>query len=92
MGLAKGTILRVVKPLYGVLEVGNHWFRTYYTHYTAELGMDQSTFDPCLVYRKEPFGVVGIQTDDTLFTGDIEFAALEAEKIKKAQFLAKDCE
>ncbi|RFU28958.1 hypothetical protein B7463_g7399, partial [Scytalidium lignicola] len=26
LGLRKGSILRVVKPFYGVLEVGNHWF------------------------------------------------------------------
>jgi hypothetical protein len=92
MGLPRDTILKVVKPLYGVPEAGNHWFKTYHTHHTVELGMEQSTYDPCLVYRKAPFGVVGIQTDDTLFTGDVAFATLEAEKIKKAQFLAKDCE
>jgi hypothetical protein len=28
--LNKGTILKVVKPLYGVPEVGNHWFSTYH--------------------------------------------------------------
>jgi hypothetical protein len=32
-------ILKVVKPLYGVPEAGNHWFKTYYTHHVEQLGM-----------------------------------------------------
>jgi len=39
LGLSKNSILRVVKPLYGVLEAGNHWFRTYHQHYIQELKM-----------------------------------------------------
>ena len=31
--LQKGTILRVIKPLYGVPEAGNHWFNTYHSHH-----------------------------------------------------------
>jgi hypothetical protein len=30
LGLSKNSILRVIKPLYGVLEAGNHWFQTYH--------------------------------------------------------------
>ena len=32
-------ILKVVRPLYGILEVGNYWFKTYYNHYTKELNI-----------------------------------------------------
>jgi hypothetical protein len=60
IGLPRDTILKVVKPLYGVPEAGNHWFKTYHTHHTVELGIEQSIYDPCLVYQKAPFGVVGI--------------------------------
>ena len=74
MGLELDTILRVVKPLYSIPEVGNHWFKTYYTYYTKELSIEQSTYDPCLLYSNEPFGVIGLQTDDTLFLTDNEFA------------------
>lgn len=38
--------------------------------------METSTFDPCLYITTEvdgPFGVVGLQTDDTLILGDKEF-------------------
>ena len=37
--LSKDSLLRVVKPLYGVPEAGNHWFRTYHDHHTQELKM-----------------------------------------------------
>jgi len=36
-----------------------------------------------------PFGVVGLQTDDTLFLGDEEFIQLEDSELKAAKLLAK---
>ncbi|RFU31044.1 hypothetical protein B7463_g5287, partial [Scytalidium lignicola] len=58
LGLREGSILRVVKPLYGVLEAGNHWFfQTYHSHHVKALAMKPSTYDPCLLYNTEPFGV-----------------------------------
>ena len=74
LGLKKGSILRVVKPLYGIPEAGNHWFKTYHSHHLKELNMDQSTYDPCLLYSNNPFGVVGLQTDDTLILATHDFA------------------
>jgi hypothetical protein len=59
--LGTHNILRVVKPLYGVPEAGNHWFKTYHSHYVKSLGIDQSTYDPCLLYRNNnSFSVVGL--------------------------------
>lgn len=48
--------------------------------------MVQSTFDPCLLHteKSDLFGVVGIQTDDTLFTGNNKFVNLENNEIIKA--------
>ncbi|RFU26353.1 hypothetical protein B7463_g9983, partial [Scytalidium lignicola] len=92
LGLREGSILRVVKPLYGVPEAGNHWFQTYHSHHVEALAMKPSTYDPCLLYSTEPFGVVGLQTDDTLFVGDAQFAELEQKQLKKANFLAKERE
>jgi hypothetical protein len=63
------TIMRVVKPLYGIAEAGVHWWATYYKHHREKLGMQTSTFDPCLLISadgKDGFGIVGMQTDDTL--------------------------
>jgi hypothetical protein len=60
LNLRDDSVLKVVKPLYGVPEAGNHWFRTYHTHHTIVLSMEQSTYDPCLLYSNQPFGVVGL--------------------------------
>jgi hypothetical protein len=82
-------VLKVLRPLYGVLEAGNHWFKTYHTYYTNQLGMEQSTYDPCLLYDPCGTGTVGLQTDDTLFTSNKAFAAKEQEELDKAGFTAK---
>ena len=79
-----------MKPLYGVLEAGNHWFRTYHQHHVRKLQMNQSTYDPCLLYTStNGFGVVGLQTDDTLFLADADFASSEETELQKAKFLVK---
>ena len=53
--------------------------------------MTTSSYDPCLLIttKKEAFGVVGMQTDDTLFLVFNEFAALEDSELQKAQLTAK---
>ena len=80
LGIEKDSVLRVVKPLYGVPEAGNHWFRTYHNHHVQELHMNASTYDPCLLYTNQnAFGIVGLQTDDTLFLANTAFAKAEQE-------------
>ena len=39
--------------------------------------------------RGNAFGIVGMQTDDTLMLGTTEFSSLEEKKIQKAQFRSK---
>jgi hypothetical protein len=52
--------------------------------------MKESTYDPCLLYtNKNGFGVVSLQTDDTLFLADKSFAEAEEPELNKANFLAK---
>jgi len=75
--LKEGAVLKVVKPLYNVPEAGNHWFKTYHSYYINEMSMKQSIYDPCLLYNTDPFGVIGLQTDDILFVIDAGFADLE---------------
>ena len=90
-----GTILRVIKQLYRVPEAGSHWFGTYLRHHTDKLGIVQSTYDPCLLHTDNgpengsEFGVVGLQTDDTLILADATFVAKEAAKLKEAWFTSK---
>jgi len=59
-------------------------------HHFNKLGISQSIYNPCLLYRNKPFGIVGLQTDNTLFVGDAEFADEKQNNLKKAQFLAKN--
>lgn len=82
-----GTIIRVVKPLYGIAEAGVHWFTTYQGHHITNLDMKVSTFDPCLLITTsgpEYFGIVGIQTDDTLDLHMALFSHKEEKEIQKA--------
>lgn len=72
---------KVEKPLYGIPEAGNHWFRTYQRHHVETLGMRPSAHDDCLLYTTSGVGLVGLQTDDTLILADKEFAAKEEEKL-----------
>jgi len=87
-----GTILRVMKPLYGIAEAGLHWFATYTNHHQDKLFMEPSAYDPCLLITKagKPFGMTGLQTDDTLMLGEPAFMALEEAELKRAQFRAKE--
>src|SRR5271168_2824690 len=90
--LPPGTILWVVIPLYGIPEAGLHWYGTYRTHHRVRLGMEQSTYDPCLMVTKDPrgpIGIVGLQTDDTLILGNQQFVDLEDEQLKEAGLVAK---
>ena len=88
----EGTIIRVIKPLYGIAEAGVHWFSTYQGHHCKELDMVTSTYDPCLLItngRHEEFGMVGLQTDDTLAIGTPKFSVAEDVALQKANFRAK---
>ena len=82
LGIEKDSVLRVVKPLYGVPEAGNHWFRTYHNHHVQELSINASTYDPCLLYTNQnAFGIVSLQTNDTLFLANTAFAKAEQEQL-----------
>jgi len=89
-----GIIIIVRKPLYGIPEAGTHWWATYYKHHRDRLSMVTSSYDPCLLVTttKDAFGVVGMQTDDTLILGNKAFAQLEDEELGKAKLSAKPAE
>jgi hypothetical protein len=44
------------------------------------------------LYSNKPFGIVGLQTDNTLFLADKTFADTEENKLHKAKFMAKERE
>ena len=89
------TLMVVVKPLYGIAEAGTHWWATYFEHHINHLGMETSSYDPCLLISKHEgngFGIVGIQTDDTLGLSDTRFAEKEKVELEAAGFRAKPIE
>jgi hypothetical protein len=49
------------------------------------------TYDPCLliIIIKRAFGIVGIQTDDTLILGLKEFNTIKDNELTKAKFSTK---
>ncbi|KAF2743819.1 hypothetical protein M011DRAFT_480354 [Sporormia fimetaria CBS 119925] len=54
--------------------------------------MSTSSYDPCLLItngNQNSFGIVGMQTDDTLMLVTHAFSSLEEEKLEKAQFRSK---
>ena len=85
------TIMVVLKPLYGIAEAGTHWWATYSKHHKEKLLMTTSTFDPCFLITTTgtPFGIVGMQTDDTIILGDDQFSTLEEAELVKANLIAK---
>lgn len=87
MNLPSDALLQIQKPLYGIPEAGNHWFKTYHQHHTQALGLNSSPSDPCLLFNEQ--GITGLQTDDTLFAGDNDYIKREDFELKKASFTAK---
>ncbi|KHJ34337.1 hypothetical protein EV44_g0920 [Erysiphe necator] len=87
----EGTILKIIKHLYGIPEARNHWLNTYLRHHTDKLQMLQSTYDPCLLYSNcnDDLCILGIQTDDTLFGANETFCIKEQTQLAKAGFIAK---
>jgi hypothetical protein len=78
--------------LYNVPKAGNHWFKTYHNHYTKELSIEQSIYDPCLFYSLQLFGIVSIQTNNTFILSDSDFFWKKESELKKARLIAKDYE
>ena len=53
--------------------------------------MTMSTYNPCLLITtlKEIFGVMGMQTDDTIILANEKFLALKEDELQKAKLIAK---
>lgn len=91
----QGTVLHVIKPLYGVAESGVHWFTTYQKHHIENLNMVSLTYNPCLMVvnknaTNHGFGMVGMQTNDTLIVASPDFSTKEQKEIEKAKFDTKE--
>ncbi len=83
IGAPPGSILKAVKPQYGLAESPGYWWQTFRHWHVSDLNMSASALDPCLFYKTNTQGLEGIQVtqvDDTCGGGNETFAALEAEK------------
>lgn len=90
LNLPTDTVLRVVKPLYGVPESGLHWHLTYVGHHTGTLRMSRARADPCVLLKHrdgELVGLVILQVDDSFGFGDQQFLA--AEESTGDEFISK---
>ena len=88
----KGTILLVVKLLYGLAEAGNHWFATYLDYHKEKLGMKMSPYNTCLLITRnggENSGIARLQTDDILNVGTEAFMKKEKTEIMEVKFKVK---
>lgn len=88
----KGTILLIIKPLYYLVEVGNHWFATYLDYHKEKLGIEISLYNTYLFISKnggKNFGIAGFQTDNTLNVRMETIMKKEVTEIIEAKFQAK---
>jgi hypothetical protein len=78
-----GCIMKVLRPLYGVLESPMHWYKTYHVHHTKELCITPTATDPnfsCKTDDDRLSGVIIIQVDDSAVGGTRPFRDMEIEK------------
>jgi hypothetical protein len=48
--ITSNSILKMIKSLYDVFEIDNHWFVTYHAHHVNKLDMIQSIYDLCFLH------------------------------------------
>ena len=77
--IPQSTILKVIRPLYSIPKAGNYWFKTYHNYYIKELNISQSIYDFYLLHFNNPtnFGIVSLQTNNTLLLANLAFTALK---------------
>ena len=54
------------------------------------LAMKESTYDSCLLYSHQSFGIVGMQIDDILLLTTDDFANKEKKAVKSTKILIRD--
>jgi N-glycosylase/DNA lyase len=65
-------IIVVLKPLYRVAKAGTYWWAIYSKYYREKLLMTTSIYNLYLLVTttRETFGIMGIQTNDTIILGN----------------------
>lgn len=86
IGAPPNSILKAIKPQYGLPESPGYWWQTFRRWHEIDLKMKSSALDPCLFYKHIDGKLEGIQVtqvDDTVGTGTERFSKLEIEKSSK---------
>lgn len=76
IGIPLGTVLKVVKPLYGGPDSGLNWYLTYTFHHIDYLAMKRAMVDPCMLMKHTDGCMTGgtlLQVDDSLNIGPDTF-------------------
>lgn len=79
------TVLRVVKPLYGIPDSGLHWYLTYLEHHLVRIGMEISVVDPFALIKRRHNQLIReiiLQVDYSFGIGTEEFFQAETEAAK----------
>jgi len=86
IGAPKGSMLKAIKPQYGLPESPGYWWKTFKRWHENDLGMKPTALDPCFFYKHDKDQLHGIQVtqvDDTLGSGIASFSNMEITKSKK---------
>jgi hypothetical protein len=102
LDIDSNSILKVIKSLYDVLEIDNHWFVTYHAHHVNKLDMTQSIYDSCFLHTNMKIdtsslhdhfhtnmNIVDMQIDDTLILIDLNFATAKKKAIIDVKIMIK---
>lgn len=75
MNFPDDVVLRVLRPLCGIPESGLHWYLTYLEYHLECSGMQRSTVDPSVLYRrgKGLLELIVLQVDYFLMLATDEF-------------------
>ena len=88
-GAPSGGMVELLKAVYGLGDGPLKWFESFVS-YALELGLRQSSFDPCLLYWRlqdgRLGGVIGVTVDDLLTGGVPEFEEKLAALRKRFPF------
>ena len=74
-GLPEGTLLKLLKPVYGLSDAPRAWF-TKLKKTMIQLGLQQSLLDPCLYHywnKGQLEGILAVHVDDLMTTGSKTF-------------------
>ena len=92
LGALFDCIIKVIKPLYGVLKVANHWFAIYHTYHKNKSQIKELIYDLYLFYSSSSFDIMGMQTDNILILANNNFASTKKDKITFAKIITKNRE